>query len=223
MPTVPCQLCSTEHGTVRAATRPRTGCGPKDTAPQAELLVPCGEVSLLCRAKWRGPQWASSGLCTGAALWLGRHPRTQSSSPLVRWHRARGHAWAPGRQSSARAATLVPGPQRCPLLAIAALGRNSQAMPARGRSLASLCLDTYIWTNGVFRCVMAFSRNSVHLAMVGEGVLPPSCLIPENCCMQTANSLLSSWTRGSQNATTAHLWISINIRHLQENLAQQQN
>lgn len=202
-----------------------TGHGPKDSAPQAQLLMAEWRslASLLCRVTWTTIM--GNGQAVGCALGL---LHGWAGTPGL----SRAHPWSgdavrevtPGLLAG-RALTGLPHRARASEMLLTCHHRPwpSQAMPVRAHSLAILHLHTYIWTNGVFWYAMAFLRNAIHLATVGVGVLLPSCLIPENCCMQTANSLLSSWTHGSQNATTAHLWISINIHHLQRNIAQQQN
>lgn len=158
-------------------------------------------VSSLCRVTWStmGKQWAVHWSCSVAGQAL-QDSVVFIPDLVTLCMRSHLGSW---QAEQCQGCHTVPGPQRCSLLAITALAIADHASEG---SLTSHPAPAYLHLeNGVFWCVMAFLRNAIHLATVGVGVLLPSCLIPENCCMQTANSVLSSWTCGSQNTTTAHI------------------
>lgn len=73
----------------------------------------------------------------------------------------------------------------------------------------------------IFQGSTAFWKNLIHIAAVQERVALLSYLISKGCQVldTEGNPLLSLWTCGSQKAAIADLWISININHLQWNLA----
>lgn len=167
-----------------------------------------------------------------AATWLGRCPGAHQYSATVWWHDIRVHGWGggPERQEGASAAVLANIALSLHLShTITALREGLWCVSCSGRPQPGYGSSTGqpftrhpgLENVTILQCSTAFSRNSTHVATMWEVAALLSYLISKSCYVPDAevNPLLSPWTCGSQKGAVAHLCISINIHHLQGNLA----